>query len=168
MSNPSLLFSIAGISMSFAGFAGLFLALRPHDTEWQRYEVGELNAIVLYALTALFSALVVVPVASLIGASPALRLMSAAVLVLSFYGHQVRVGTSWLKWSQVQGGLTRRELAKLVAPFAVAAVAEQVLLLVNVFSPTQELYELALIAMLGTPALVFVVVIAQIGSSARS
>ena len=37
MSNPSLFFAIAGISMSFAGFAGLFLALRPHDTEWEKY-----------------------------------------------------------------------------------------------------------------------------------
>lgn len=166
MSNPSLFFAIAGISMSFAGFAGLFLALRPRDTAWQRYEVGQINAIVLFALTALFSALSVVPLASLIGESTAIRLVSAAVLVLAFYLHQVRVGPSWLKWSKVQSGLSRRELLIVVAPFALVAVVEQVLLLVNVLAPSQELYELALITMLGTPALVFVVVVRQIGSSA--
>jgi len=165
MSNPALFYAIAGISMSFAGFASLFLALRPHDAEWQRYEVGQLGAIVLFALTALFSALLVVPIASLIGAPTALRATSAAVLVVAFYAHQIRVGTSWLKWSQVQSDLSRRELVVLVAPFALVAVAEQVLLLVNVFFPTQELYQLALIMMLATPALVFVVVVAQFGSS---
>lgn len=164
MGNPSLFFAIAGISMSFAGFAGLFLALRPH-TEWQKYEVGQINAIVLFALTALFSALLVVPLASLIGESVAIRAMSAAVLVLAFYMHQVRVGPSWLKWSQVRSDLSRRELVIEVAPFAFVAVAEQVLLLVTLLQPTQELYELALIMMLATPALVFVLVVRQLGSS---
>jgi hypothetical protein len=55
----------------------------------------------------------------------------------------------------------------LVAPFAFVAIAEQVLLLVNVVMPMQELYELALIAMLGTPALVFVLVVTQLGSRTR-
>jgi len=73
LSNPTLFFAIAGVSMSFAGFAGLFLALRPHDTAWKRYEVGQLNTIVLFALMTLFGALLVVPLASLIGESAALR-----------------------------------------------------------------------------------------------
>jgi hypothetical protein len=168
LSNPSLFFAIAGISMSFAGFAGLFLALRPHDAALQRYEVGQVNAIVLYALTAMFSALLVFPIASLIGEGMALRLMSAAVFVLAFYGHQVRVGTSWLRWSQVQGDLPRGEYLIWVAPFALVAIAEQVLLLVNVFAQNQELYELALITMLITPALVFVRVVTQLGASTRT
>ncbi|MFI5054359.1 MAG: hypothetical protein ACHQDE_08355 [Acidimicrobiia bacterium] len=167
MSNPSLLFAIAGISMSFAGFASLFLALRPHDSEWQRYEVAQLNAIVLFALTALFSALLVVPIASLIGTPTALRVMSAAVLVLALYEHEVKVGTSWLKWSQVQGDLPRREFLLLITPFALVAFADQALLLINIVSPTEALYELALVTMLATPAFVFVLAVARFGSGGR-
>jgi hypothetical protein len=164
MTNPAFYFAIAGISMSFAGFAGLFLALRPPDTELQRYEAAQVNAIVLFALTTLFSALIVVPIASLIGESAALRVMSAAVLLLAFYLHQIRVGTSWLRWSQVQNDLPRREYLILVAPFAFVAVAEQVLLLVNIFAAREELYELALVLMLATPALVFVLVVTRLVS----
>ena len=160
MSNPSLFFAIAGISMSFAGFAGLFLALRPHGTE-----IGQINAIILYALTTLFGAMLVVPIASLIGESAGLRVMSAAILVPAFYGHQVRVGTSWLRWSQLRSDVSRRELFVEIAPFALVAIAEQTLLLVNFLVPTQELYELALILMLGTPALVFAWVVTHLESS---
>ena len=165
MSNPSLFFAIAGISMSFAGFAGLFLALRPHGTEWQGYEIGQINAIILYALTTLFGAMLVVPIASLIGESAGLRVMSAAILVPAFYGHQVRVGTAWLRWAQLRSDLSRRELVVEIAPFALVAIAEQALLLVNLLVPTQELYELALIMMLGTPALVFAWVVTHLDSS---
>jgi hypothetical protein len=171
MSNPTFFYAIAGISMSFAGFASLFLALRQRDTTWEPYEVGQVNSIVLFALTALFSALVVVPLASSIGEPSALRGVSAILFGLGFYIHQVRVGTSWLRWSEIrsenQSKMARRDYLLLVAPFACVAIAEQVLFLVNVVMPTQELYELALIAMLGTPALVFVLVITQLGSHTR-
>lgn len=165
MSNPSLFYAIAGISMSFAGFAGLFLALRPRDTEWQTYEIGQINAIVLFALMTLFSALIVVPLATLVGELTALRVMSVAVLVLALYAHQIKLGTSWLRWGQVRTGLSNRALLAEIAPFALVAVAEQVLLVVNFFNPAQELYELALIMMLATPALVFVHVVTRLGSS---
>ena len=101
----------------------------------------------------------------MIGESAGLRVMSAAVLVPAFYGHQVRVGTSWLKWSQSRSDLSRRELVVEIAPFALVAIAEQALLLVNLIVPTQELYELALIMMLGTPALVFAWVVTHLESS---
>ena len=168
MSNPSLFFAIAGISMSFAGFAGLFLALRPHDAALRRYEVGQVNAIVLYALTAMFSALSIFPIATLIGEATALRVMSAVVLVLAFYAHQIRVGTSWLRWSRVQSDMPRGEFWIWLTPFAIVAVVEQVLLFVNIFVQSQELYELALIAMLVTPALVFVRVVTQLGANASA
>ena len=163
MSNPSLLFAIGGISMSFAGFGGLFVALRPHGAEWQRHEVGQLSGIILFALTAMFGALLLVPIASLIGESIAIRLLSAGVLVVAFYSHQVRLGTSWVRWPQVQSDLSRREQIGRVA-FATVAIVEQVLLLVSVAFPSQSLYELALITMLATPALVFVWVVTQMRS----
>jgi len=109
----------------------------------------------------------VVPISSLIGESAALRVMSAALLVLALYMHQVRVGTSWLRWSEIRTYASRREQVINYAPFACAAVAEQVLLLVNLLAPRQELYELALIMMLATPAFVFVLVVTNLMSSAR-
>ena len=163
MSNPSLFFAIAGISMSFAGFAGLFLALRPHDSAMERVDIGQLNTIVLNALTALFSALLVIPLSTLLTEDIALRGLGAVVLVLSFYGHQVRIGTSWLRWQAVET-LTRREMLWRGGPFIVAAIAEQLLLLANVLSPSQDVFGLALILMLGTPAMVFVTVVTDMNA----
>lgn len=162
VSNPSLLFAIAGISMSFAGFSGLFLALRPRDARWSGRDVGQIKTIVTFALTALFSALLVVPLASLIGEAPAVRAMAAATLVVEFYGHQVRVGTAWSRWGRIEH-LTRHQLLTQGWPFAILAVVEQVLLLAVVLQPITELYELAVISMLGTPAWVFVIVVSQVG-----
>lgn len=154
--------------MSFAGFASLFLALRPHGADLRREEVGQVNAIVLFALTSMFGALLVVPTASLVGEGTALRVMSAIVLVFAFYSHQIRVGTAWLRWSRVQNDMPRREFWMWLAPFALVAIAEQALLLVNVFARSQELYELALITMLITPALVFVRVVTYLGANSSA
>jgi hypothetical protein len=54
VSDPALFYAIAGISMSCAGFAGLYLALRPHDAAWEAYEVGQVSTIILFGLTARF------------------------------------------------------------------------------------------------------------------
>jgi hypothetical protein len=165
VSNAPLFYAIAAVSMSFAGFAGLYLALRPHGAAWKEYEVAQVSTIILYALTALFGALLIVPLADLIGESEALRVMSAVLLVIVFYGHQVRLGTSWTRWPSLRRDLSRRALIVEMAPFALAAIADQVLLLANVVAPEEGLYQLALILVLATPALVFVTVVSRFGSS---
>jgi hypothetical protein len=167
VSNAPLFYAIGAISMSFAGFAGLYLALRPHDAAWREYEVAQVRTIILYGLTALFGALLIVPLADLIGESPALRLMSAGLLVVVFYGHQVRSDTSWTRWPKVRRDLSRNALLVEMAPFALVAVADQVLLLANLVAPKEGLYQLALILVLATPALVFVTVVSRFGSGAE-
>lgn len=167
MSNPALFYAIATVSMSFAAFAGLYLALRPHDAAWKEYEVAQVRTIILYGLIALFGSLLLVPLADLIGESLALRVMSAGLLVIVFYGHQVRSGTSWTRWPKVRQDLSQRELIIEMAPFVLVAVADQVLLLANLFAPREGLYQLALILILATPALVFVTVVSRFGSSAE-
>jgi hypothetical protein len=152
--------------MSFAGFAGLYLALRPQGEAWKAYEEAQVSTIILYGLTTLFGALLIVPLADLIGESPALRVMSAVLLVVVFYGHQIRSGTSWTRWPKVRGDLSRRELLVEMAPFALVAVADQALLLANLVTPKEGLYQLALVLILATPALVFVTVVSRFGSSA--
>ena len=166
MSNAPLFYAIAAISMSFAGFAGLYLALRPQGAAWEEYEVAQVTTIILYGLTTLFGALLFVPLADLVGESPALRVMSAAILVVVFYGHQVRFGTSWTRWPRIRHDLARRALVIQMAPFVLVALADQALLLANVVAPTEGLYQIALITILATPALVFVTVVARFGASA--
>jgi hypothetical protein len=168
VSNAPLFYAIAAVSTSFAGFAGLYLALRPHGAAWKEYEVAQVSTIILFALTSLFGALLIVPLADLIGESPALRVMSAGLLLVVFYGHQVGSGTSWMRWPKVRDELSRRALMIEMAPFVLVAVADQALLLANLVAPSEGLYQLALILILATPALVFVTVVSRFGSSAEA
>jgi hypothetical protein len=168
VSNAPLFYALAAVSTSFAGFAGLYLALRPQGAAWKEYEVRQVSTIIMYALTTLFGALLIVPLADLIGESPALRVMSAVLLVVVFYGHQIRLGTSWTRWPEVRHELSRRALTVEMAPFVLVAVADQVLLLANLIAPAEGLYQLALILILATPALVFVTVVSRFGSRAAS
>jgi hypothetical protein len=73
VTNAPLFYAIAAISMSFAGFAGLYLALRPHGAAWEEYEAAQVTTIILYGLTTLFGSLLLVPLADLVGESLALR-----------------------------------------------------------------------------------------------
>jgi len=159
MTNPSLFFAIAGVSMSFAGFAGLYLALRPRDAAWLPHEIGQLNAIILFGLTALFGALSVVPLAVVLGVPTALQAMSAALLVVAVYIHEVKLGTAWPRWPAVRPGVGGRQLFIEMAPFVLVALVDQALLAACLFNPSEQLYQLALISLLGTPALVFVLVV---------
>jgi hypothetical protein len=167
VTNAPLFYAIAAISMSFAGFAGLYLTMRPQDAAWKAYEVAQVSTIILYGLTTLFGALLIVPLADLIGESLALRVMSAALLVVVFYGHQVRAGTSWTGWPKVRDDLSRRELIIEMAPFVLVAVADQGMLVASFVAASVGLYQLALILILATPALVFVTVVSRFGSSAE-
>jgi hypothetical protein len=165
MSNPALFYAIAAISTSFAGFAGLYLALRPQDAAWKAYEVVQVRTIIFYGLTTLFGALLIVPLADLIGESLALRVLSAGLLVVVFYGHQVRLDTSWTRWPKVRDDLSGWALVVEMAPFVLVAIADQALLVANLVAPSEGLYQLALILILATPALVFVTVVSRFGSS---
>lgn len=167
MSNAALFYAIAAISMSFAAFAGLYLALRPQDAAWKAYEVAQVSTIILYGLTTLFGSLLIVPLADLIGESLALRVMSAGLLIVVFYGHQVRLGTSWTRWPKVRDDLSRRALIIEMAPFVLVAMADQAALLANLVAPKEGLYQLSLILILATPALVFVTVVSRFGSNAE-
>lgn len=165
MTNPALFYAIAAVSMSFAGFAGLYLALRPQGAAWQEYEVAQVSTIILYGLTTLFGSLLIVPLADLIGESTALRVMSVGILAVLFYGHQVKPETSWTRWPKVRPDLSRRALIIEMAPFVLVALADQVVLLANLVAPAEGLYQLALVLILATPALVFVTVVSRFASS---
>jgi hypothetical protein len=168
VNNPALFYAIAAISTSFAGFAGLYLALRPPGAAWEEYEVAQVTTIILYGLTTLFGALLIVPLADLIGDSLALRIMSAGLLVVVFYGHQVSTAASWTRWPRVRHDLSGRALVMQMAPFVLVAVADQAVLLANLVAPKEGLYQIALVLILATPALVFVTVVSRFGSRAAA
>src|SRR5262245_770430 len=151
--------------MSFAGFAGLYLALRPEDEEWKPYERAQISTIILYGLTTLFGSLLIIPLADEIGDSTALRIMSALLLAVVFYGHQVSASMSWTRWPKLRGELPRRALLIEMAPFVLVALADQALLVATLVAPSEGLYQLALVVILATPALVFVTVVSRFGSS---
>lgn len=52
--------TVAGLAMSFAGFAGLMNALRRRGETWEPMELYQLRTIVAYAITTLFGSLLVV------------------------------------------------------------------------------------------------------------
>ena len=70
--------------------------------------------------------------------------------------------------AEVRHDLSRRALIIQMTPFVLVAVADQVMLLANLVAPTVGLYQLALILILATPALVFVTVVSRFGSSAEA
>ena len=55
-----------------------------------------------------------------------------------------------------------------MAPFVLVAVAGQVLLPANLVAPTEGLYQLALVLIVATPALVFVTAVSRFGSSPQA
>lgn len=97
--------------------------------------MAQVRTIILYALTALFGALLIVPLADLIDDSLALRVLSTLLLVVFFYGHQVRSDTSWTRWPKVRPDLSGRALFVEMTPFVLVAIADQVLLLANLVTP---------------------------------
>jgi hypothetical protein len=54
-----------------------------------------------------------------------------------------------------------------MAPFVLVALADQAVLLANIVAPSEGLYQLALVLVLATPALVFVTVVSRFASSAE-
>ena len=54
MVDESFFLTVAGIAMSFAGFAGLMNTLRRRGETWAPMELYQLRIIVAYAITTLF------------------------------------------------------------------------------------------------------------------
>lgn len=159
VSDASFLYACAAIAMSFAGFAGLINALRPHGVPWKPVELYRLNVIVMYAFTALFSALGAVPLAAVLGEAGAVRVLAVGLLAAttSFGVYQlitdVRLGKSTavsplFRFTVILNGV-------LQGLFALAAVLTAALFA----------YQLALLLLLASPALTFGYVVAHLDRS---
>ena len=81
MLNEGFFLTIAGLAMSFAGFAGLMNALRRPGETWEVMALYQLRIIVAYAITTLFGALLVVPFVELFGQHDGVQSLGALMLI---------------------------------------------------------------------------------------
>ena len=77
MIDESFFLTVAGIAMSFAGFAGLMNTLRRRGETWAPMDLYQLRIIVAYAIATLFGALSTIPFVELFGLREGLQALGA-------------------------------------------------------------------------------------------
>ena len=81
MLDEGFFLTIAGLAMSFAGFAGLMNALRRRGETWEPMELYQLRIIVAYAIATLFGSVLVVPFVELFGQHDGVQWLGALMLI---------------------------------------------------------------------------------------
>jgi hypothetical protein len=81
--DESFFLTVAGIAMSFAGFAGLMNTLRRRGETWAPMELYQLRIIVAYAITTLFGSLSTIPFVELFGQREGVQSLGLVMLIVS-------------------------------------------------------------------------------------
>ena len=137
--------TIAGLSVSLAGFASLIAWLRVDPTTWDPINLWRVKTIVRHALTIAFLALALVPVHELTGDNAATIRIGAGLLVVFALADMVRY----------------RERDPVIWPgstwsvFMVGNVSFAVFQLVNVGVASTALLEVGFLILLTSPAAIF-------------
>lgn len=134
MIDAAFFLTVAGIAMSFAGFAGLMNTLRRRGEDWAPMELYQLRIIVAYAIATLFGSLSTIPFVGMFGQ---------------------REGLQWLG----RGTAVR---TRVRAVFATITILGLVAFLGTAVTGALALYQIALILMLAMPAGTFVYVVSRI------
>lgn len=156
MLDEGFFLTVAGLAMSFAGFAGLMNALRRRGETWEPMELYQLRIIVAYAITTLFGSLLVVPFVELFGQLAGVRSLGALMLIAS---SALGIGNML---SDLRGGHGTVLSTRVRATFTTITVVGLIALVGTVITGAPELYRLALILMLAMPAGTFAYVVARI------
>ena len=156
MLDEAFFLTVAGLAMSFAGFAGLMNALRRRGETWEPMELYQLRIIVAYAITTLFGALLVVPFVELFGQHDGVQWLGALMLVAS-----LALGVGNVR-SDLRGGHGTVLSRRVRATFTTITVVGLIALAGTVVTGAPALYRLALILMLAMPAGTFAYVVARI------
>jgi hypothetical protein len=156
MESTGILTTLASVSMTFVGFTALLMAFRGgRGTGWDAFQRFQFTIVISHSLTSVFGSLGVIVIAGLIGEVPALRVAGIALAVVAIgLGNFERVRSRLVR----PGERWRDRLPFLSMVFAatVAFVVESIV--VNL-----ALYELGLLFLLATPALVFRFVVTNLG-----
>ena len=149
--------TVAGIAMSFAGFAGLMNAFRRRGESWAPIELYQLRVIVAYAITTLFGSLSTIPFVELFGQNEGLQLLGGVMLIASSglgFGNML---------SDIRGGHGTTLPTRVRATFTTITIVGLLLFLGTAITGALPLYRVALMLMLAMPAGTFVYVVARIG-----
>jgi hypothetical protein len=153
--NSGILPTIAGIGMSFAGFAGLIAALRPAAGQWRPADIHMIQGTVMTGLAVVILALAPIPLGDIFPTQQMFR--AAAVVLAAFFVliaiRQSRSGRRVAATSDDRG-----------RAFAVVAIPAIVVMPLAIYAGTLELYELALIVLLLIPVIVFSLVLGELGT----
>ena len=156
MLDEGFFLTIAGLGMSFAGFAGLMNALRRRGETWEPMELYQLRIIVAYAVTTLFAALLVIPFVELFGQPAGIQWLSALVLVVSA---ALALGNMRSDLAGAHGTVLS---TRIRVTFTTITVVGLIALIGTAITGAPALYRLALILLLAMPAGTFAYVVARI------
>ena len=148
--------TVAGIAMSFAGFAGLMNAFRRRGETWAAMELYQLRVIVAYAIATLFGSLSTIPFVELFGLREGVQGLRLVMLIVA---SALAVGNILSDMRQGHGTVLR---TRVRATFTTIAILGIVALLGTAITGAPALYRVALILMLAMPAGTFVYVVARI------
>jgi hypothetical protein len=154
--DDSFFLTVAGIAMSFAGFAGLMNTLRRRGEGWAAMELYQLRIIVAYAIATLFGSLSTIPAAGLLGQREAVQLLGVVMIVVS---SALGIGNML---GDIRLGRGTAVRTRVRATFATITILGQVAFLGTAITGALPLYQLALVLMLAMPAGTFVYVVARI------
>lgn len=146
--------------MTFVGFTALLIALRGGrpQSNWDAFQRFQFTIVIVHSLTTVFGSLGVIVIAGLIGEVLALRLAGIALAVIAIaLANYARVRSR-----SVRPGEPRRDRVTFLGAVFAAAVA----FLGDSVVPNLALYELGLLLLLATPALVFRFVVTDLGGGA--
>ncbi len=156
MTDEAFFLTVAGIAMSFAGFAGLMNALRRRGESWAPIELYQLRIIVAYAIATLFGSLLTVPFVELFGPREGLQWLGLVMVIVS-----AALGLANLL-SDIRQGHGVVLPTRVRATFTTITILGLVALLGTAITGAPALYRVALILMLAMPAGTFAYVVARI------
>ena len=156
MIDQAFFLAVAGIAMSFAGFAGLMNALRRRGESWAPIELYQLRIIVAYAITTLFGSLSTIPFVELFGQREGVQWLALVMLIVSSV---LGIGDMV---SDIRGGHGTTLPTRVRATFTTITILGLVAFLGTAITGALPLYRVALILMLGMPAGTFVYVVARL------
>ena len=148
--------TVAGIAMSFAGFAGLMNTLRRRGEAWAPMELYQLRIIVAYAISTLFGALSTIPFVELFGQREGTQWLGAVMLVVA-----AALGVGNMV-SDLRHGHGTVLPTRVRATFTAITILGLLAFLGTALSGALPLYRVALILMLAMPAGTFVYVVARL------